>query len=251
MTSGTGASGPDASGADSPGTDSPQGDSPQGDSPQGDGTVVAVPEASPPQSDSGERPESGNPLTALRPVGIIGPWVMLICGILGMAGSAALSIERIELLKNPAYQASCNFSPVVSCSSVMTTEQAEFFGFPNPLLGLPAFAVILVTAVLSIGRARLPRWYWIGQTAVTGLGFVFINYLAFQSIYRIGALCPYCMVVWAVTPIILVLSLSRALGDGPAGRLVRDASWIVIAAWYLIVIIAAGERFWYYWRTLF
>ncbi|GAA3952661.1 vitamin K epoxide reductase family protein [Gordonia caeni] len=253
MTSGTGASGPDSevTGSEAPGADSPGADRPDTDSPDSDTTVVTVPEAAAPQSDPGDRVPSGNVLTALRPVGIVSSWVMLICGILGMAGSAALSIERIELLKNPDYQASCNFSPVVSCSSVMTTQQAEFFGFPNPLLGLAAFAVILVTAVLSVGRAQLPRWYWIGQTAVAALGFVFINYLAFQSIYRIGALCPYCMVVWTVTPIILVLSLSPALGDGPTGRLLRDASWIVLAAWYLIVIIAAGERFWYYWRTLF
>lgn len=189
-------------------------------------------------------------MTALRPIGIASSVVMLICGILGMAASAALSLERIELLKDPTYSASCNFSPVLSCGSVMTTDQAAFLGFPNPLLGLPAFAVILVTAVLSLGRTQLPRWYWIGQTLVTAVGFVFVNYLAFQSIYRIGALCPYCMVVWTVTPIILVLSFSRALGDGPVGRTLRDASWIVLAAWYLIVIIAAGERFWYYWRTL-
>lgn len=194
---------------------------------------------------------STHPLLALRPIGTVASWVMLICGVLGMAGAAALSIERVELLKNPSYSASCNFSPVLSCTSVMNTEQAAFLGFPNPFLGLPAFAVILVTALLSLGRIQLPRWYWIGQTLVTAVGFVFVNYLAFQSIYRIGALCPYCMVVWTVTPIILVLSLSRALGDGPRAALVRDASWIVLAAWYLIVVIAAGERFWYYWKTLF
>nr|WP_245551673.1 vitamin K epoxide reductase family protein [Gordonia hirsuta] len=190
-------------------------------------------------------------MTALRPFGIVSSWVLLIAGILGMAASAALSIERIDLLKNPNYIPSCNFSPILSCGSVMITEQAEFLGFPNPLLGLPAFGVILATAVLSVGRVRLPRWYWIGQSLVTAVGFVFVNYLAFQSIYRIGALCPYCMVVWTVTPIILVLSISRALGDGSLGRTLRDASWFLLAAWYAVVIFAGGYEFWDYWRTLF
>ncbi|MCK0438421.1 vitamin K epoxide reductase family protein [Gordonia alkaliphila] len=215
-------------------------DADTGGDPGADPAPVAQPDASVTQK-----------LLELRPIGAVASWVMLVCGILGIAGSAALSIERVELFKNPAYSASCNFSPVLSCTSVMKTEQAEFLNFPNPFLGLPAFAVILVTALLSLGKIALPRWYWIGQTLITAVGFVFVNYLAFQSIYRIGALCPYCMVVWTVTPIILVLSLSRALGDGPRLSLVRDASWIVLAAWYLIVIIAAGERFWYYWKTLF
>ncbi len=193
----------------------------------------------------------GGALGAPRPVGVVSAWVLLVCGILGLVASATLTIERIELLINPAFDPSCNFSPILSCGSVIVTDQARFFGFPNPLLGLPAFAVIIVTAVLSVGRVSLPRWYWIGQTLGTALGFVFVNYLAFQSIYRIGALCPYCMVVWAVTPIVLVLSLSRALGDGPRGQIVRDASWMVLAFWYLVVIIAAGERFWDYWVSLF
>ena len=193
---------------------------------------------------------AGAGLTAMRPMGVVSSWVLLICGILGMAAAAALAVERIDLLKNPAYVPSCNFSPILSCGSVMTTDQAEFFGFPNPLLGLPAFAVILATAVLTVGRVPLPRWYWIGQTLGTLLGFIFVNYLAFQSIYRIGALCPYCMVVWAVTPIVLVLSFSRALGDGPTGRTIRDASWFLLGAWYLIVIFAGGYQFWDYWSSL-
>lgn len=192
-----------------------------------------------------------NGLAARRPIGVVATWVILICGILGMAASAALSIERIELLANPEFNPSCNFSPILSCGSVMVTDQAAFFGFPNPLLGLPAFAVILTTAVLSIGRVQLPRWYWIGQTLGLGLGWIFINYLAFQSIYRIGALCPYCMVVWTVTPIIFVLSLSRSLGDGPRSQTLRDASWILLGTWYLIVVFAAGQRFWDYWSSLF
>lgn len=190
-------------------------------------------------------------LAARRPIGAVSAWVILICGVLGMAASAALSIERIELLLNPEFSPSCNFSPILSCGSVMVTDQAAFFGFPNPLLGLPAFAVVLTTAVLSIGRVRLPRWYWIAQTAGLGLGWIFINYLAFQSIYRIGALCPYCMVVWTTTPIIFVLSLSRSLGDGPRSQTVRDAAWILLGTWYLIVVFAAGQRFWDYWSSLF
>ena len=190
-------------------------------------------------------------MTDLRPISRPSAWALLVTAIIGLLASADLTIERIQLLIDPTDTPSCNFSPILSCGSVMVTDQAKFFGFPNPLLGLVAFTVILVTGVLAVGKVQLPRWYWIGQTLGTALGFVFVNYLAFQSIYRIDALCPYCMVVWTVTPIILVLSLSRALGDGLGAQKVRDASWVLLGVWYVVVILAAGERFWDYWSSLF
>jgi len=36
------------------------------------------------------------------------------------------------------------------------------FGPPNPLYGVIAFTLVLVTGVLAVGGVRLPRWYWVG-----------------------------------------------------------------------------------------
>ena len=142
-------------------------------------------------------------------------WV-LIAGVLGLAAAFTLTVEKIEILINPAYVPSCSINPVLSCGSVMVTPQASAFGFPNPLIGIVAFTVVLVTGVLAVAKVRLPRWYWAGLTAGTLLGVVFVHWLIFQSLYRIGALCPYCMVVWAVTIPLLVVVSSIALAT--AGR---------------------------------
>ncbi len=106
---------------------------------------------------------------------------------------------------------SCSINPVLSCGSVMITPQASVFGFPNPLIGIVSFTVVLVTGVLAVAKVRLPRWYWAGLAIGTLLGAVFVHWLIFQSLYRIGALCPYCMVVWAVTIPLLVVTASIAL----------------------------------------
>ncbi|GAA4680724.1 vitamin K epoxide reductase family protein [Gordonia humi] len=194
---------------------------------------------------------SGSVWTEPRGLRPVAAWVLLVAGVLGLAAAGALTIERIELLINPSASLSCNFNPIISCGNVMTTEQAKFFGFPNPILGLPAFAVIIVTAILSIGRVKLPRWYWVGQSIGTALGWVFVHYLIFQSMFRIGALCPYCMVVWTITPVILVLSVSRALPDSALGRSVREWMWVLLPVWYVAVIVTGGVKFWDYWQTLF
>lgn len=178
---------------------------------------------------------------------------VLIAGILGLAASLALTIERIELLKNPNYVPSCSINPVISCGSVMSTHQGEVLGFPNPIIGLIAFTVVIVTGVLAIANIELPRWYWGGLAAGTLLGVVFIHWLIFQSLYRIGALCPYCMVVWAITIPLLVVTSSialRPLGSHSWARLLYQWRWSLVVLWYTAVILMIAQRFWNYWSTL-
>lgn len=176
--------------------------------------------------------------------------VVLILGAIGLVASATLTVERFRLLTDPGYTPSCSINPIISCGSVMVTDQAAIFGFPNPLIGIAAFSVIVVTGVLAAARVYLPRWYWLGQAIGTALGFVMINWLAFQSIYRIHALCPYCMVVWTITAPILILSVNRVLPDTRGGREIRSWLWVLLPVWYAVVIVAIGVEFWDYWSTL-
>ncbi|MGC5249443.1 vitamin K epoxide reductase family protein [Gordonia sp. DT219] len=176
--------------------------------------------------------------------------VVFVLGVVGFVASTTLTIERIQILINPSYVPSCSINPVLSCGSVMVTAQARLFGFPNPLIGIAAFSVIIVTGVLTTTRVTLPRWYWLGQTICLALGFVFVNWLAFQSLYRINALCPYCMAVWALTPILLILSVGRLMGDSDRAHEIRGWLWVLLPLWYAIVIVAIGIRFWDYWSTL-
>nr|WP_240761011.1 vitamin K epoxide reductase family protein [Mycolicibacterium sp. CR10] len=180
-------------------------------------------------------------------------WV-LIAGVLGLAAALTLTIEKIEILINPDYVPTCSINPVLSCGSVMITPQASLFGFPNPLIGIVSFAVVLVTGVLAVAKVRLPRWYWAGLAAATLLGAVFVHWLIFQSLYRIGALCPYCMVVWAVTIPLMVVTASIALAPQDSGSsVVRGLytwRWSVAALWFTAVLLLILERFWDYWSTL-
>ena len=179
-------------------------------------------------------------------------WI-LIAGVVGLAAALTLTVEKIEILINPDYVPSCSINPVLSCGSVMVTPQASAFGFPNPLIGIVSFTVVLVTGVLAVANVRLPRWYWAGLATGTLLGTAFIHWLIFQSLYRIGALCPYCMVVWAVTIPLLVVVASIALrplrANAVAGVL-YTWRWSLVALWFTGLILLILVRFWNYWSTL-
>jgi uncharacterized membrane protein len=195
---------------------------------------------------------------AREPFARLLPWLLLIGGALGLAAAFVLTVERIALLKNPAYVPSCSINPILSCGSVMTTPQAEVFGFPNPLLGVAGFAAVTAVGAALLAGARLRRWFWLGlQTGVT-LGVAFVHWLIFQSLYRIGALCPYCMVVWAVTiPVFWYVTLAN-LESGrirvPGSRRIAGAAarnhTVVLMIWVLAVVSLILQRFWSYWTTL-
>ena len=88
-------------------------------------------------------------------VGSASAWWVLIAGVIGLTASATLLIEKIEMLKDPAYVPTCSINPVLSCGSVMLRPEASAFGFPNPLIGIASFAVVIVTGVLAVSGVSL------------------------------------------------------------------------------------------------
>lgn len=186
-------------------------------------------------------------------------WLLLVGGLVGFAAAFVLTVEKIATLIDPAYQPSCSLNPVLSCGSVMATPQASVFGFPNALLGIAGFAVVAATGAALLAGARLRGWYWLGLQAGVSLGIVFVHWLIGQSLYRIGALCPYCMVVWAVTaPLFLYVTLStlaRSTDRLPrVVRVVADAvgryHGVLLTVWFVALLALITQRFWYYWSLI-
>lgn len=185
-------------------------------------------------------------------------WLLVVGGAFGLVASAILTVERILLLEDPGYTPSCSFNPLVSCGQVMESWQGSLFGpIPNPLIGIAAFAVVVTIGVVVLTGARLPRWVWVGFWAGTLLGAVFITWLFTQSVYLIGALCPYCMVVWVATIPIFVYTSGYALAEGhlgaPAGlrRAIVANRGLIVTMWYLIMAALIVVAFWDRWYLVF
>jgi uncharacterized membrane protein len=121
---------------------------------------------------------------------------MLFGAISGFIASFLLTVDKIKLLKDAQFNPSCNINEVLNCKSVMLSKQAEVFGFPNSLIGLAAFAIFIAIAVALFGDIQFPGWFWKLALVGTLLGIFFSHWLAQQTTFVIGALCPYCMVAW-------------------------------------------------------
>ena len=181
--------------------------------------------------------------------------LLTVGGAIGLLAAGVLLVEKIALIEDPDYVPTCSINPILSCGSVMTTDQAEAFGFPNPIIGVAGFAVVLTTGVALLAGATFRRWYWLGLQAGVTFGVVFVHWLIFQSLYRIGALCPYCMVVWIVTiPIFLYVTLDNVragrLPGGGVTTVIDEYRSVVLTAWFLLIAALIARRFWDYWETL-
>lgn len=177
-------------------------------------------------------------------------WLVLVAGAVGLLASLVLTVEKIRVLADASYVPSCNLNPVLSCGSVMLTAQASVGGIPHSLFGVVAFTVVVVSGVLAVAKVALPLWYWRGLAIGTLLGAGFAHWLIFVSLHRIGALCPYCMVVWTVTVPLLVVLASIALAPAET-NLVYRWRWSLTALWFIALIVLIFIRFQDYWVTLF
>lgn len=201
---------------------------------------------------------AAEPTAPTAPFGRGLAWLYVVAGAIGLVASAALTIEKFFSLANPDYIPSCSLNPIVSCGSVMDSRQAALFGFPNPLIGIAAFAVVTTVGVVLLSGFRAPRWFRLGMQVGTTLGVIFVHWLIAASLYDIGALCPYCMVVWVVTIAAFWYTTldnlardSRPTGGGRSAvlGLVRFHT-LALVLWYLVIVALILQAFWSYWITL-
>ncbi len=125
--------------------------------------------------------------------------IFIVAGVIGWFASATLLIERVKSLQNPTKALSCDISPFVSCGALFDRWQASLFGFPNAMLGVAGFVVPIVVGVAIFAGAKFKGWFWRGAVVGLGIAWFFVTWLFTQSIYNIGVLCPYCLVVWLAT----------------------------------------------------
>ena len=177
--------------------------------------------------------------------------LLVVTGAVGLLASFVLSVDKVQQLQDKlAGKESvfgCDFSVWVSCSSVMASPQSAAFGFPNAFLGVTGFAVVLTLGVVWLAGTPVQGWIWAGLQVGTVFGIAFVTWLQFQSIYEIGSLCPYCMVVWTVMiPLFVGVtrhSLRLVAPDAGITRFVGNWTVLIVALWYVAVLAAIWFEF--------
>lgn len=190
------------------------------------------------------------PVTApQRPRPVAFAVLTIVLGAIGWFGSFELINEYVKTLRQPGYVPNCAVSALVTCGPNMGSWQGSVFGFSNTLLGVAGFVAPIAVGVAILAYARFAPWFWVlYQVGLLG-GFILVCWLQYHSIFMIGTLCPWCMVVWTAMIPLWWTGLVRpyATGDIPLGqhgqRFARAAyGWVwVIVVVNLLVVAAVAQ----------
>jgi uncharacterized membrane protein len=179
----------------------------------------------------------------------------VITGAAGLLASWVITLDKFKLLENPHFVPGCSLNPVVSCGSVMKSDQASAFGFPNPMLGLVAYGVVICVGMSLLAGARFPAWYWLAFDAGCLFGVGFVSWLQFESLYRIGALCLWCCLAWVATIVLFWYVTSFAVRHRflPAPRWLREFlgefTWVPPLLHVGVVGMLILTRWWDFWTS--
>ncbi|MEV8389748.1 MULTISPECIES: vitamin K epoxide reductase family protein [unclassified Streptomyces] len=182
-------------------------------------------------------------------------FVLMISGAAGLLAAWVITLDKFKLLEDPDFTPGCSLNPVVSCGNIMKSEQASVFGFPNPMLGLAAYAVVIGVGAGLLAGARYRRWFWLGLNAGTLFGVGFCTWLQYQSLYSINSLCLWCCLAWVATIVMFCYVTAHNVEHGilPAPAGLRSAlgefHWVPPVLWTGGIGMLVLTRWWDFWTS--
>ena len=180
--------------------------------------------------------------------------IMLLGGLAALIASFVLTIEKFHLYEDPNAILSCSINIALNCTAVMQTWQSHVFGFPNMVIGLIAYSIIVTMALAGLVGVKFPRWWLIKANIGVAFGLFFAYWLFFQSLYEIQVLCPWCLIVTTATTLIFSSLLHYNLKhntfklpentDKKVQRFLKGGfHQMIVLAWIALMIILVFLQF--------
>jgi uncharacterized membrane protein len=121
-------------------------------------------------------------------------WTTWALSLGGLAVSTYLTIAHF----NTSVSLACPATSTINCEKVTTSPESYVFGIPVAVLGLAFFIFMAVANSPWLWRVTWPplRWARIGSVVV---GILFVLYLVYCELFKIGAICLWCTSVHVIT----------------------------------------------------
>lgn len=173
---------------------------------------------------------------------------MLLSACLSLLASFVLSVDAIDLARDPGAQLACNINAAISCGTVGVSWQAHLLGFPNAFLGLVAEPVVITIAVASLAKVKFPRGFMLAAQIIYTIGVVFAYWLFYQAMFVIGALCPWCLLITLSTTLVFSslthvnirdnnLFLSERAHQRATAALRMGLDALIVVLWLVAIVV--------------
>ncbi|MEC4015569.1 vitamin K epoxide reductase family protein [Streptomyces sp. H27-D2] len=183
--------------------------------------------------------------------------LLVITGAMGLLAAWVITIDKNKILEAKAggghFTPGCSLNPIVSCGNIMESEQAEAFGFPNPMMGLVAYGIVICVGMGLLAGARYRGWFWLGLNAGMLFGVGFCTWLQYQSLYSISSLCLWCCLAWVATIVmfcyVTVHNIKHRIIPAPGWlrRGLAEFHWVPPVLWIGIIGMLILTHWWWFW----
>jgi len=124
-----------------------------------------------------------------------------ILSVLGLAVSMYLTIAHF---KGVGILACSDAHSLVDCAAVTTSKWSEVFGIPVAVLGLINF-VVMVPLNSPWGWASKNYYVHLARFVLTAGGMLFVLWLVYCELVKVGHVCLYCTAVHIITFALLII----------------------------------------------
>lgn len=179
------------------------------------------------------------------------PLVLTSASLVALISSIWQATERVNMLKFPNLELSCNLNPIIDCGTVMSHKLSSLFGFPNAFIGIAMFSMLFFAGILMMSGTKFTKNALILVLGFSVIAFLFSVWFFGVSLYVIGKACIFCLFIWPSSVTIFWTSLLNWLkSNHPNSELANKLLKLKLEI-YIAVLAAMFALFLYRFRDYY
>lgn len=182
--------------------------------------------------------------------------IIFVFAILGFIASFTLSVDKLDILRNPNQQLPCNINSYFNCGIVMRSKYAEVAGIPWSFLGVAGYPAVMLLGLIIIERKKMSLWLTWLTTLPAFCAFALSTYFMYVSAYLIGVFCPWCIVSAVSATSIFFALITHNLAENNYNLKPEKADFIArkikggwstpfVILWFILIAIVEYLPFWF------
>jgi uncharacterized membrane protein len=134
--------------------------------------------------------------------------IILGSSILGVLNGGYLTYLFIKLTYFAGEGASfCDFNNRFTCSSIVTSKYAQFFGLPICTYAMVVYLIMVVLALNTLKKKKNPKNSFYAISVLSGMGMMMNIIYTHNEYVFLNAVCTLCLVCLGLIIINLIASI--------------------------------------------
>lgn len=155
------------------------------------------------------------------------PWILLVALCLG---ALATSFALYQMQREGEGFAICRVAPGFDCAPALKSRYGRVFGIPLSSYAVAFYLFALAVSAQPLFRKKVAERNALLLSTLLAPGTLFCAWLAWVSLTRLKAYCPFCLVLHVLTPLMLVCSLWALARREHTLRVIVEHEWATIMA---------------------